>query len=101
MFSRSINDTSRVIRTTYNHYSDNSRGVIYDLNIFIIHTTDPDNKVPNHIDVSRIPQGKKLVSFKAKLVNGAWCMVRGAYCMVHGSKLTTVNLTNFANGNMS
>jgi hypothetical protein len=74
MLSRSINDTSRVIimtiigdaatwSITYNQYSDNSRGVIYDLNVFIIHTTEPDNKVPNHIDVSRIPQGKKPVSF--------------------------------------
>jgi hypothetical protein len=45
MFSRSINDTFRVIRMTtvgdtttwsitYDHHSENTRGVIYDYNIF-------------------------------------------------------------------
>jgi hypothetical protein len=48
--SRSINDTSRVIRMafisdvtdmsiTYDRHSDDSRGVIYDHNIFIIQAT--------------------------------------------------------------
>ncbi len=47
MFSMSIKDTSRVIRmsdasalsVTYDHHSYHSRGVIYDLNIFIINAT--------------------------------------------------------------
>ncbi len=45
--SRSVNDTFRIIRVTvvsdattwsvtYDHHSDNSRGVIYDRNILII-----------------------------------------------------------------
>jgi len=48
--SKSINDTSRVVRitivsdattwsVTYDHHSDSSRGVIYDHNIFITHAT--------------------------------------------------------------
>ncbi len=47
MLSRSVNDSTRVIRmmiisdastwsVTYDHHSDNSRGVIYDGNILII-----------------------------------------------------------------
>jgi hypothetical protein len=47
MFSMSIKDTSRVIRmsdasalsVTYDHHSYHSRGVIHDLNIFIINPT--------------------------------------------------------------
>ncbi len=47
MFSMSIKDTSRVIRmsdasalnVTYDHHSYHSRGVIHDLNIFIINAT--------------------------------------------------------------
>jgi hypothetical protein len=48
MFSRSINDTFRVIRmtivgdaTTYSITSDDSRGVIYDHNNFIIEAIGP------------------------------------------------------------
>jgi hypothetical protein len=47
MFSRSVKDTSRVIRmtiisdsTTWSVTSDDSRGVIYNCNIFIIQATD-------------------------------------------------------------
>jgi hypothetical protein len=50
MFSRSINDTSRVIRmmivgdaTTWSVTSDNSRGVICDPNVFIIQATGGRN----------------------------------------------------------
>jgi hypothetical protein len=46
VFSRSLNDTSRVVRmtivddaTTWSDISDDSRGVIYDHNIFIIQAT--------------------------------------------------------------
>ncbi len=42
MFSRSINDNSKVIAgdaTTWSVTFDNSRGVIYDRNIFIIQAT--------------------------------------------------------------
>ncbi len=50
MFSRNVNDTPLVIRMpivgetitwsiTYDHHSDNSSGVIYDRNIFIIQAT--------------------------------------------------------------
>ncbi len=50
MFSQSLNDTSRVIRMTivgdittwsitYDCHSDNSRGVIYNNNIFIVQAT--------------------------------------------------------------
>jgi hypothetical protein len=49
--SRSVNDTSRVIRMTivsdattwsitYEHHSDNFRGVIYVCNIFVIQATE-------------------------------------------------------------
>ncbi len=50
MFSRSIIDTSRVIRmmivgdaATWSVTSDNSRGVIYNCNVFIIQTTGGRN----------------------------------------------------------
>jgi hypothetical protein len=46
MLSKSINDTSRIIRmmivgdaTTWSVTSDDSRGVIYNCNIFIIEAT--------------------------------------------------------------
>jgi len=55
MFSRSVNDTSGVVRLmiigdtttwsiTYDHHSDNYRGVIYDHNTFIIQATGYTNQ---------------------------------------------------------
>ncbi len=66
MFSMAINDTSRVVRimligdaTTWSVTSDNSRGVIYNCNVFIIQATggrkwkliypDTNGSVPRHL----------------------------------------------------
>ncbi len=56
MFSWSINDTSRVVRmtivgdaTTRSVTSEDSRGVIYILNIFIIQATDGKKNKRNNL----------------------------------------------------